>query len=173
MGDTVPGVGACGARSVARLLSDAGSAVFAYIFSHPTSSKRGFPPGCGPGAVTVGHTTEIAYVFNDLSLLTTPDDAELSTTMSTYWLAFARTGNPNSADVAPPWPAFNSSGDSVLSLGGKGDGGIRAQTGIRKEVCDWHDNHRASCSWADFRLHCSWNNQSSSFGSGLSRVKMH
>jgi para-nitrobenzyl esterase len=67
------------------------------------------------------HTGEVAYVFNNLKFLHRPfepTDHQLAITMSSYWVNFAKTGNPNGAGL-PAWPAFNNSTNLVMYLGEK------------------------------------------------------
>jgi para-nitrobenzyl esterase len=60
------------------------------------------------------HATERMYVFNTLSAsnwATAERDQKLATAMSAYWVAFARTHNPNgdaqSAGVRAAWPRYD------------------------------------------------------------------
>jgi len=58
------------------------------------------------------HTLEIPFVFNNVDVAASMTGAsqeryELAHVMSAAWAAFARTGDPNHADM-PHWPAFNS-----------------------------------------------------------------
>ncbi|TSD64899.1 carboxylesterase family protein [Inquilinus sp. KBS0705] len=67
------------------------------------------------------HTGEVAYVFNDLKFVNRPFepvDQELANTMSTYWVNFAKTGNPNGPGL-PEWPAYTPTGNQVMMLGEK------------------------------------------------------
>eukprot|EP00937_MAST-01D_sp_MAST-1D-sp2_P004850 g4850.t1 len=78
--DLVPGLGACGTRSLARMLDRGGSPeVYAYMFEHPTQANPHFIPGTGPGSVAVPHASEIAYVFGDRNRLAPGAEAELAT----------------------------------------------------------------------------------------------
>jgi para-nitrobenzyl esterase len=56
------------------------------------------------------HTVEIPFVFHNLSVspwtADATDAAALANRVSDAWLAFARTGNPNTARL-PRWPAFD------------------------------------------------------------------
>jgi para-nitrobenzyl esterase len=67
------------------------------------------------------HTGEVAYVFNNLKFLHRPFepvDDQLANTISSYWVNFVKTGNPNGADL-PTWPAYNTIANQVMYLGEK------------------------------------------------------
>ena len=103
--DSVPGLGACGTRNIAKLLSKRQTA-YVYLFAHPTQSFVPLP-GDGPGSVTVGHATEIPYVFGDVTGLQNVDgERELATQISTYWTNFAKYGNPTPFDNNPQLPKW-------------------------------------------------------------------
>jgi para-nitrobenzyl esterase len=97
----------------ARLQSQIGkSKVFYYYFDqhpdYPTDSPR-----AGYGT---GHGADVAYVFQHLnpnSPQTTRTDLEISDAMSTYWVNFAKRGDPNGEGV-PKWPAFSDSNPQVM-----------------------------------------------------------
>lgn len=88
---------------------------YLYYFSH-------VPPG--PVAAKIGayHASEIAYVFDNLDKIPAlpwrDSDRKLAETLSTYWVNFARTGNPNSQG-APEWPVYRESTDKALLIGDK------------------------------------------------------
>jgi para-nitrobenzyl esterase len=67
------------------------------------------------------HTGEVAYVFNNLKFLNRPFepvDSQLADIISSYWVNFAKTGNPNGEGL-PAWPAFNNTTSQVMYLGEK------------------------------------------------------
>ena len=67
------------------------------------------------------HTSEVPYVFGNLSLLNRPwqpVDRQLSATMMGYWVNFATTGDPNGAGL-PAWPAFEKNKRLTMELGEK------------------------------------------------------
>lgn len=65
------------------------------------------------------HTIEVQFVFNNIKLGGTlisnrPDAYLLADKVSAAWVAFARTGNPNTPEL-PRWPAYSSgSRDTML-----------------------------------------------------------
>jgi len=81
-----------------------------------------FGPPPTPDAPDRGayHSSEIEYVFGMLDsnagITWRPDDRTLSDVMQTYWVNFARAGNPNGPGV-PQWPAYRSSDWQVMHLG--------------------------------------------------------
>jgi len=65
------------------------------------------------------HTGEIPYVFNNLHLLDRPwedIDRVVADNVSSYWVNFAKTGDPNDEGLSP-WPAFDASIDVTMELG--------------------------------------------------------
>ena len=95
-----------------RLTSDV--AVFAYNFTYTS-----------PYSPVALHTAELPFVFGNLvprpifgpnEGLPTSQDAAFSQSVVSYWTNFAKTGNPNGADL-PTWPAYARNGVGVLQLG--------------------------------------------------------
>ncbi|HTL15905.1 MAG TPA: carboxylesterase family protein, partial [Patescibacteria group bacterium] len=90
----------------ARLQSKAGkSKVFYYYFDqHPDYPEDS--PRAGYGSP---HGMDVAYVFQHLNLnnpQTTKADLEISEAISTYWVNFAKHGDPNGEGLAA-WPVFS------------------------------------------------------------------
>jgi para-nitrobenzyl esterase len=82
--------------------------VFVYYFDHRTRSS---PEGATHGA-------EMQYVFGNFDPrqgAPSAADVALSEHMMTYWVNFAKTGNPNGTGL-PNWPAFNQNTQQVLYL---------------------------------------------------------
>ena len=88
------------------------SKVFYYYFDqHPEYPADS--PRAGYGSA---HGSEVAYVFGHLnprSPQTRQADLEISDAMSTYWVNFARHGDPNGEGV-PAWPAFSARNPQVM-----------------------------------------------------------
>jgi para-nitrobenzyl esterase len=99
--------------SWARLAALSGkSKVFYYYFDqHPE-----FPEGSPRAGYGSPHGMDVAYVFQHLNPKnpqTTKSDLEISEAMSTYWVNFAKTGDPNGEGVSA-WPAFSASNPQVM-----------------------------------------------------------
>ena len=97
----------------ARLQAQTGkSKVFYYYFDqHPDYPESS--PKAGYGSP---HGMDVAYVFQHLNQKdprTTKTDLEISDDMSTYWVNFAKHGDPNSEGV-PAWPTFNENNLQVM-----------------------------------------------------------
>src|SRR5260370_15393670 len=79
-------------RTWARMQSKTGkSKVYLYFFSR-------VPPGPAAARMRAYHSAEIAYVFHNTHRLGRPwedTDHQLSDVMSSYWVNFATTGDPN------------------------------------------------------------------------------
>jgi para-nitrobenzyl esterase len=83
--------------------------VFTYFWTHPLP---------GPDADQYGafHTSEVPYVLNTLSMSNRPftaEDRSIAETLSSYWVNFATSGNPNGKGLLP-WPAV--SRDAALTM---------------------------------------------------------
>ena len=88
---------------------------YLYYFVHsPTEPAT----PCGYGC-QAGHGAEIPFIFNQLDQDPRPwsaEDRQLADRLATYWTNFARTGDPNGANL-PDWPAFDGSNASVFRIG--------------------------------------------------------
>ena len=100
------------ARLMARLASAAGQPTYVYRFSYVASSIRKDTKGAL-------HATEIPFVFETVRAkygeATTPEDEALAAAANAYWVAFARTGDPN-GDGRPRWPAYSERDDVILDF---------------------------------------------------------
>ncbi|MEE2638430.1 MAG: carboxylesterase family protein, partial [Acidobacteriota bacterium] len=63
----------------------------------------------------------------------------LSDILSSYWVNFAATGNPNGAGL-PEWPAFDHESDQTLVI----DDTIDVRGGIRTARLDFFEDYYAS-----------------------------
>jgi para-nitrobenzyl esterase len=98
----------------ARLQSRTGKGkVFVYYFSHRPQYPN-TPQFKDWGA---SHGSEIAFVFGNFSavMAPTPADQAVSDQVSSYWVNFAKTGDPNGTGL-PAWPAFTDANQQVMKL---------------------------------------------------------
>jgi para-nitrobenzyl esterase len=69
------------------------------------------------------HTAEIPYALGNAARNWTDADRALSETMTSYWVNFAATGNPNARNL-PVWPEFKADGErKTMILGDKVEAG--------------------------------------------------
>jgi para-nitrobenzyl esterase len=100
--------------SWARLQTRTGKGkVFVYYFSHRPSYPD-TPQFKGWGAA---HGGEISYVFGNFnaSMPASAADKAVSDEVSSYWVNFAKTGDPNGPGL-PAWPVFNDAKPRVMNL---------------------------------------------------------
>lgn len=115
-------------RNWARLESKQGKKSYAYFFTEqppliPGRSGRGggqFAPG-PHGSAT--HVSEILYVFNHLdnSRPWTDQDRQVADTMSSYWVNFATTGDPNGKGLAK-WTPYDDKSKTPMIFGNPPEG---------------------------------------------------
>jgi para-nitrobenzyl esterase len=99
-------------RTWARLASAKGkSKAYLYFFTR-------VPPGPESKRYGAFHAAEIAYVFGNLQAPRPWEetDRKLSDMMSSYWVNFATTGDPNGKGL-PKWPAYDTAADEHMEFG--------------------------------------------------------
>ncbi len=65
------------------------------------------------------HSSDLVYAFNNPKKLDRPwteDDRRVADEVSSYWVNFVKTGNPNGAGL-PHWTPFNADDPVTMSLG--------------------------------------------------------
>ncbi|MGE5199367.1 MAG: carboxylesterase/lipase family protein [Rhodospirillaceae bacterium] len=119
------------ARFAASAFAANGSPVYLYRFSYVQSAMRERMRTGAP------HGGEIAYVFGTLSSgrggAPTPEDLEVSRMAQSYWVNFARTGDPNGAGL-PAWPRHDPKKDLIFEF--RPDGTAGAGPDSRKARLD-------------------------------------
>lgn len=103
------------ARMTAKAFIAKGAPVYVYQFGYvPASARQRSPFGAG-------HGSEVSFVFNTLNARwgqngeATPEEKELANVMNSYWVNFAKTGNPNGEGL-PNWPRYNNQTQEILDV---------------------------------------------------------
>jgi para-nitrobenzyl esterase len=110
------------ARDWALAQTRAGNKAYLYYFVHE--------PPVAPGQPSRGaaHNAEVPYAFNAPAGSWTDVDRALADAMSSYWVNFASTGNPNGAGL-PAWPALQPTAHERMVLGPKIEVGTALDAG--------------------------------------------
>ena len=98
----------------ARLQSKTGKGkVYVYYFNH----RPHYPDTPQFKDWGASHGSEIAFVFGNFSATMPASEADraVSDQISSYWVNFAKRGDPNSAGL-PNWPAFTDANQQVMEL---------------------------------------------------------
>ena len=100
------------ARFVVQTVAQRGRPTYEYRFSYVATSMRSQWQGAP-------HATEIPFVFDTVAArygkdLTSEDEAVAKATNS-YWVNFAKSGNPNGSGLAR-WPAYKRESDELLNF---------------------------------------------------------
>lgn len=99
-------------RTWARMTATGRAKAYLYFFSH-------VPPNPNSKYLGAYHAAEIAYVFNNLNRanqLLQEADFKLADMMSSYWVNFAMTGDPNGKGL-PAWTQYNRDAEAYLDFG--------------------------------------------------------
>lgn len=119
-------------RTWARMATKTGNQpAYMYYFS-----RR--PPGPQSARLRAFHASEIAYVFGTFvwPFPWEDTDKKLSDAMTSYWVNFAASGNPNGASLIK-WPAYTAKDDQVLEFGDK----IAVRSEVNKTGLDFFDSY--------------------------------
>ncbi len=108
------------ARFAANAFAANGSPVYRYRFSYVQAAMREQMRAGAP------HGGEIAYVFGTLTArpgsTLTPEDQGVSRLAQTYWVNFARAGDPNGEGL-PTWPRHDPKKDVIFEFRADGTAG--------------------------------------------------
>ena len=115
----------CPSLFMAKSLKNKGKKTWVYQFNRVRDDELAKKYGAFHGA-------ELPYVFDthDDWLPTNDTDKELTEVIQSYWLSFARTGNPNNANNVI-WPEYKSSDDSSIVL----DSEVFSRSHESSEIC--------------------------------------
>ncbi len=120
-------------REWAKLTAESGkSNAWLYYFSRSA-------PGPLKDRLGAFHASEIAYVFENLhsgARQWDGTDRALAETMSSYWVNFAKTGDPNGKGL-PAWPAYTPSNDTALDFGDT----VKTVSNLHKPALDFIEHH--------------------------------
>ncbi len=84
--------------------------VYVYLLAWETKA--------GGGRLRAHHALDVPLVFNNIETMRSmvgpgPEPQRIADLMSSAWVAFARTGNPNT-DQLPPWPAYDAESRATM-----------------------------------------------------------
>jgi para-nitrobenzyl esterase len=122
------------ARMTAKAFQSKSAPTYVFQFGYvPETGRQRSPFGAG-------HGSEVSFVFNTLNARWGPPseptatEKELAIAMNSYWANFAKTGNPNGANL-PHWQEFNNKNQSILDI--EIDGKITSKRDPRKARLDF------------------------------------
>ena len=120
------------ARFVVRTIAATGQRAYEYRFSYVAESLR----KTWTGAL---HATEIPFVFDTVAArygkdLTPADEATAKAALA-YWVAFAKTGNPD-GEGRPHWPAYNDNDDELMNFTNAGPVAERDAWKVRLDLTE-------------------------------------
>ena len=123
------------ARFVASIFTSAGAPAYVYRFSYVAKSMRSKWPGAP-------HATEIPFVFDTVAAKygkdLAPDDEKTAQAMLSYWVAFAKTGDPSTGNT-PAWPRYSPETNMLLNFSEKRtcrrNGSLEGAPGCNRGVC--------------------------------------
>ncbi|MFY0579492.1 carboxylesterase/lipase family protein [Cystobacter fuscus] len=106
------------ARHTARAVAEQGQPAWHYRFSYVADSMR------SEWKTGTPHATEIPYVFDTVDIKygekTTERDRRAAHAANTYFVRFAKTGNPNGEGL-PEWPRYEPATDRILDFSASGE----------------------------------------------------
>jgi len=103
-------------RNLAELTTKSGQPAYFYRFSYVPEAQREKVSGAAHGSEIVFAVDAVAPVLKEKAGAV---DVGIGHTMSGYWAAFVKTGDPNGGG-RPEWPRYDSTARSVLNFTNSG-----------------------------------------------------
>jgi para-nitrobenzyl esterase len=106
--------------------------IYAYLWTHTE-------PGPEAARYKAFHSSELPYVFNTLDTAKRPftaEDRALADQMSTRWVSFVKTGEPNAPGL-PRWPTLTAKDKQILEI----DSTARARPVLSEEPLSVFDRY--------------------------------
>lgn len=110
----------------AGLAAGSGEPAWVYHFTHPTAvfslyipERPEFPDPDGPRGLGAYHSGDLPYHFDNVGIVGLDWEAwdfRLAELISSYWVQFAKTGNPNGPGL-PVWPTYDRKENRVQEFG--------------------------------------------------------
>ncbi|MEX0679705.1 MAG: carboxylesterase family protein [Pirellulales bacterium] len=119
-------------RTWVRMMRKAGLPAYLYYFTR-------VPPRADAEKYGAFHAAEIVYAFDNLagtSWNPEPADRALADAMSSCWVRFAASGDPNGGKL-PNWPVYDESSEPFLEFGDS----VGAGSHLLKSECDFFDDY--------------------------------
>jgi para-nitrobenzyl esterase len=110
-------------------------ATYIYYYTHVPPDKPGFP---NYGAF---HTSEVPYVLHTLHMWKRPwtdFDYKLEENLTSYWVNFAKSGNPNGEGLSE-WKTYDKQSGNILLIGDK----IESSPALFKNEFDFLDKYNS------------------------------
>jgi para-nitrobenzyl esterase len=99
------------ARHLAELMAKAGQPAYYYRFSYVPTRLNTVLPGAP-------HAMEIPFVFDEIAPFlkkTSKADQAMADLISSYWMSFVKTGDPNGGG-RPQWNPYNPATEDVMNF---------------------------------------------------------
>jgi para-nitrobenzyl esterase len=137
------------ARFTAKQFARQGTPAYEYRFSYESpiaAASLAASPFASYMIKGAQHASEIPYAFDTIGDAipgATPDDEAMAKKMNVYWSNFAKTGDPNGADL-PQWPVYAIKADRLMNFTQDGPKPMADPWRARLDLVAKHANDAAS-----------------------------